>query len=111
MSQATSSPTIDLSKPSFRAAMKLASNAVKAAAHAEGRFEAPNAADKAIGKKLLLELLWQVDAWDGGFRGHDDASLADMVERVFGDQVTMAEVTDALWTSGKPWPTSEQVAA
>src|SRR4051812_24515245 len=82
---------IDLSKPSYNAAYKLARAVVIGG-------------DLAGGKKLFARLMWLVPANDGGFVGLDDFDFEHRLATfVRMGLCTRAAVMEAMWAPGD-WP-------
>lgn len=90
---------IDLSRPSYRGAYHLAREAAYASMRAAKRDKII-AADKEAGDKVIIPLLWLVEAADGGFIGLDDDALEKRCARY---RLSLADVNAAMWAPGE-WP-------
>lgn len=90
---------IDLSFPSYRGAYHLAREAAYASMRAVKRDKII-AADKEAGDKVIIPLLWLVEASDGGFIGLDDDALEKRCARY---RLSLADVNTAMWAPGE-WP-------
>lgn len=89
MREAKHATTLDLSKPSYRAAYSFA--------RALG--------DRTAASALLSRLLWHVESHDGGFIGLSDAELEAKVAA--DPRLNMQAVTAAMYAPGA-WPATEQ---
>lgn len=99
-------PTIDLSKPSVKAAYELARQFACNAARADGG-EIPTREHRSQAAAMMARLLFHVSVEDGGFLGADEWRVHAIRERF---RITPEQYADALHCAGS-WPVAAKVAA